>query len=89
MRYDLTHTVVVHLGANVAESVRERHERWVEITDHADGSITARFGVTDLNWVTGWVLGYGSAARVLEPPELVTRVQAAAEGALRRYRTRT
>ena len=88
LRYEPAHMVAVHLGANVAESVRERQQHWVEITDHADGSITARFGVADLAWVTGWVLGFGSAARVLEPQELVTRVQAAAEGALRRYKAR-
>ena len=85
MRFEPNYTVVVHLAASVAFRVRERHDHWMEITDHDDGSITARFGVARLDWATGWVLSHGSAAQVLEPPELTTRVQAAAKGALRRY----
>jgi len=79
------YTVVVHLEADVAPQVRARHDHWMEITGHADASITARFGVATLDWATGWVLSYGSSARVLEPPELTVRVREAAEGALRRY----
>ncbi len=89
MRYDLPHTVEVHLAANVAKSVREAHGHWMELADHADGSITARFGVVDLGWVSGWVLSYGAAAKVLEPPELIDRVRAVAEGALQRYKKNT
>ncbi len=51
----------------------------------ADGLLTARFGVASLDWATGWVLSYGAQAKSLEPPELVTRVREAAEGALSRY----
>jgi len=65
--------------------VRERHDHWMEIRDHDDGSITARFGVAGLDWAAGWVLSYGSLAKVVEPPELITRVCEAAKGALRRY----
>lgn len=85
MRFEPNYTVVVHLEASVAFQARERHGHWMELTDHADGSITARFGVASLDWATGWVLSYGSAAEVLEPQELITRVREAAEGALRRY----
>ena len=85
MRDELPYTVLVHLGSNVADGVREWHGHWMEITDYADGSITARFGVANLGWVTGWVLSFGAAAKVLEPPELIDRVRAAATGALRRY----
>ena len=86
MRDRLPHTVVVHLAARVAQDVREAHGHWMAFTEHADGAITARFGVVDLGWVSGWVLSYGAAARVLEPPELIDRLRAAAEGALGRYR---
>jgi predicted DNA-binding transcriptional regulator YafY len=79
--------VVVRLDASVAFKVRERHGHWMEITDQADGSITARFGVASLDWATGWVLSYGSLAKVLEPPELIARVCEAAKGALARYDT--
>ncbi len=85
MRFEPNQTVVVRLDGRVAAQVRERHGHWMEINDHADASITARFGVTSLDWTTGWVLSYGSLARVLEPPELITRVCEAAEGALRQY----
>ena len=85
MRFGPNYRVVVHLDASVAPQVRERHDHWMEISDHADGSITARFGVTGLDWTTGWVLSYGALARVLEPPELIAHVCEAAEGALRQY----
>jgi predicted DNA-binding transcriptional regulator YafY len=85
MRFEPAYTVGVHLEASVAPDVRERHGHWMEVTDHADGSITVRFGVAGLAWATGWVLTHGSAAKVLEPPELAARVRAAAEGIVGRY----
>jgi predicted DNA-binding transcriptional regulator YafY len=85
MRFEPAHMVVVRLEASVASQVQERHGHWMEITAEADGSITARFGTANLDWTVGWVLSYGAAAEALEPPELIARVQEAAEGALRRY----
>ena len=85
MRFEPNYRVAVRLESSAAFQVRERHGHWMEITDHADGSVTARFGVASLDWATGWVLSHGAAARVLEPPELVTRVREAARGALRQY----
>ncbi|MBN1138101.1 MAG: WYL domain-containing protein, partial [Anaerolineae bacterium] len=80
-----TYRVRIHFDAGVAPQVREQQSHWMEIEDHADGSLTARFGQTNLHWVTGWLLSYGGAARVLEPPELIERLCQAAEGALRQY----
>jgi predicted DNA-binding transcriptional regulator YafY len=57
----------------------------MKITDEADGSIITHFEVANLDWATGWVLSFGSIAQVLEPQELITRVQEAARGALQRY----
>ena len=85
MRFEPAYSVAVHLHASVAERTQERHNDWMQITNHEDGSITARFGVATLNWATGWVLGYGSLAKALEPPELIARVQEAARGALGQY----
>ena len=85
MRFEPTHVVTIHLAASVAPQARERQGHWMDITDHPDSSITARFGVANLDWVTGWVLGYGAAAKVLEPQELIARLRKAAEGALGRY----
>ena len=85
MRFEPAYQVVVRLVASVAPEVREWHGHWMKITDHTDGSITARFGVADLEWATNWVLRHGSAAKVLEPPELIARVRTVAEGVLQRY----
>lgn len=85
MRFEPSYKVIVHLEASIASQARERHSHWMEIVGHDDGSITARFGVANLDWTTGWVLSYGSAAKVLEPQELIARLREAAEGALRRY----
>jgi predicted DNA-binding transcriptional regulator YafY len=85
MEFEPKYTVVVRLERGVAPRVRERHGDWMGLSDNPDGSITARFGASTLDWAAGWVLGHGAAAKVLEPPELVARVQVAAQGALRRY----
>jgi len=83
--FEPNYRVVVHLEPGAASEVRERHGHWMDVTGHDDGSITTRFGVASLDWATGWVLSYGAQAKALEPPELVTRVREAAEGALSRY----
>ena len=85
MDFAPAHRVVVRLEADAVPSVRERRGHWMDLTDEMDGSITARFGVSNLDWVTGWVLSYGAAAQALEPPELIARVREAAAGALSRY----
>ena len=85
MRSELTYAVEVRLEPEVAHAVREWHGDWMEMIDRPDGSITARFGVADLEWVSGWVRGFGLAAKVLGPPELIERVQTAAKGVLLRY----
>ena len=86
MRFEPVHAVVVHVDASAAPMVRERHDHWMDIQDHEDGSITARFGVATLDWSIGWVLSHGSAAVVLEPPALIARVRDSAQGALQRYK---
>jgi predicted DNA-binding transcriptional regulator YafY len=85
MQFEDRFTVVVHLNAIVAPFVREHHGHWMDLTDHPDGSVTARFGISDLDWATGWVLSYGPAAKVLSPLDLATRVQDAASALLQRY----
>ena len=40
---------------------------------------------TDIAQLTSWVLEWGQRARVVEPPELVERVRAELEGALKGY----
>jgi len=85
MQTEWKYNVLVCLDASVAQHVREWNGRWMEIAEREDGSITAQFGTADLDWATGWVLSYGSAAEALEPPELVERVREAAKSVLRQY----
>jgi predicted DNA-binding transcriptional regulator YafY len=82
---DPPYRVVIQLDACVATKVRDLHGHWMELVEQRDGSLLARFGVTHLDWAAGWALSYGAAARVIEPPELVTRVVEAARGALQQY----
>ena len=80
-----TFKVTVHLDASAATKVRDLHGHWMELTEQPDGAVIARFGVHNLEWTTGWVLGQGVAAEVIEPPQLIERVRQAAQGALQRY----
>jgi predicted DNA-binding transcriptional regulator YafY len=57
----------------------------MRVLDNADGSVTVRFDVDNLNWATGWVLSWGRLARALEPPELIRRVQEAASEVVELY----
>jgi predicted DNA-binding transcriptional regulator YafY len=85
MQYESPYQIVVHIDASMAQSVRESHANWSQITDCADGSVVIQLGTTNLDWATGWVLSYGPAAKALQPPELVERVQEAAKGLLQKY----
>jgi len=85
MSFEPAYTVSVHLDAQLAPRVRERHSHWMQIEDHADGSITVKFPVATLDWATGWVLSCGPGAKVIEPTALETRVRRAAEGIMRQY----
>ena len=87
MQFENNYEVVVHLDSRVAPYVREHTGHWTELTDHEDGSVTVGFSVSGLDWAAGWVLSYGSAARVLEPPELIERVQNEASHVLKRYQS--
>ncbi len=73
------------MDGEIAPYVRENHGHWAKLEDHADGSVTVTFGTSGLDWVTGWVLSYGSHALVLEPPELVTRIRETAQSIATRY----
>jgi predicted DNA-binding transcriptional regulator YafY len=86
MRQEEQYHVVVRFDERVAHIIREYAGHWTELTDHSDGSVTAQFDTQDLNWAAGWALSYGATAQVLEPPELVERVQEQAEAVLRQYR---
>jgi proteasome accessory factor C len=50
-----------------------------------DGAFEAAMTYASDDWMARFVLGFGSAVRVLEPEELARRVQQAAETALLAY----
>jgi predicted DNA-binding transcriptional regulator YafY len=85
VRAEPAHSAIVQIDAHLAPEVRQRHGHWMDMTDQADGSLVARFGVATLDWTVGWVLSCGSSAQALHPPELVRRVRTAAEGIVARY----
>ncbi|MBN1877432.1 MAG: YafY family transcriptional regulator [Anaerolineae bacterium] len=89
MRFEDKYTIAVHMKANIAPIIREHIGHWANLTEHDDGSVTVRFGVSGLDWATGWVLSYGRAAKVLEPPELVERVKTESEAIAARYKELT
>ncbi|MBN1934485.1 MAG: YafY family transcriptional regulator [Anaerolineae bacterium] len=85
MHFEPTYRVEIHLDHSVAAQIRERQGHWMQIQDHSDGSITARFGVATLDWVLGWTLSYGNKAKVLAPSELIEQIKTTAQGALEQY----
>lgn len=53
--------------------------------EFADGSCEAAMTYASDDWMTRFVLGFGSAVRVLEPDDLASRVKEAATAALHTY----
>lgn len=78
--------LVVDFDARVAEFVRTRRVHpSQELEELADGGVRLRMTIDDLTEVATWILGFGQTAKVLEPPELVERVQRELAGALAQY----
>ena len=75
MQFEDTYKIRVLMDKEIAPYIRENHGHWAELNEHEDGSLTVSFGTSGLDWVTGWVLSYGSRALVLDPPELVSRIR--------------
>lgn len=81
--------VIVELDAHVAPEVRARKVHPTQrIATAPDGRIRVAIEVPHIDAVVGWVLGFGDAARVIEPPELALRVRSALDRALAKYRAR-
>ena len=53
-------------------------------TEGEDG-LLLELEFTDSNYLLSWLLGFGGKVKVLEPPSLAARVQAAAKDTLERY----
>lgn len=81
--------VVVDFDAQAAEYVRMRKVHATQkLASVAGGGVRLTMTVGNLNPVASWVLEWGARARVIEPPELVERVQHELEQALAGYAKR-
>ena len=80
----------VNVAVWLAPSVGWKAAEWRLHADQVvepqgDGAVVVRARVAGVTEATRWVLGWGAAARVLEPPELLDCVVAELSGALVRY----
>ncbi len=75
--------VVLRFEERVADYIREK--RWhpsQQLKELPAGSVELRLKLGSLVEIQRWVLGWGGAAKVIAPPELVQSVRAAAESLL-------
>ena len=78
--------VLVEFDARVAEEVRARRIHPTQkFATSSDGRVRVSMSVARLDAVRAWVLGFGSAARVIEPRELVVDVVSELRRALAGY----
>jgi predicted DNA-binding transcriptional regulator YafY len=81
-----TTRVVVELDSSVADYALSRT---VHPSQHierlADGNVRLCFDIADLTEVTTWVIGFGSRAKVIEPPALKSAVREELTRAVARY----
>ncbi len=76
---------VIEFDARVAEDVRARkHHPEQRIATSRDGRLRLVMPVGDRDALVRWVLGFGSAARVIEPADIATRIRDELREALRR-----
>jgi proteasome accessory factor B len=72
--------VVLRFEEGVADYIREK--RWhpsQALKELKDGGVEMQLRLGSLNEIERWILGWGGAARVMSPPELVDRVRRAAD----------
>ena len=83
---DQDYDVVVRFSPKVSQNVAElrwhktQEARWLDT-----GEVELRFTVSGLSEIIWWILGYGSEATVIQPPELCEMVQNHARQILDRY----
>lgn len=80
-------TVVVKIAADHAYLVEERTVHPSQkLESHADGSLTFSMRVCGIPEIKRWVLGFGPAARVLEPDWLVAELRDETKALAAQYR---
>lgn len=79
--------VIVEFDARVADEIRARRlHPQQKLATSSDGRVRVQVPLVNVDAVVAWVLSYGDAARVVEPPELARRVATVLERAASRYR---
>ncbi len=77
-------------SAPFAETIAETNwHRTQEVQENADGTTTFRCTVAGLDEIVWWVLGMGPSCRVINPPELRSRVRELALGVSALYESDT
>jgi predicted DNA-binding transcriptional regulator YafY len=80
------HDILIQFDPWAADEIRDR--RWhssQQITNLPDGGCQLRLRLSSLEEIEGWILSFGTHAKVIQPPALVTRIRNAAEQVVRLY----
>jgi len=78
---------LVDFDARVADDVRaKRFHKDQRLAMSSDGRVRLSVPLVDVDAFVAWVLSFGDAARVVEPPDVVERVRDVLERAAGRYR---
>ncbi len=81
-------TVAARVWFSVEAMERVRRESFTGFVEarNVHGGFEVLFNTFSVEWLAGWLLSFGSEAEALEPPELRTRLAAAAEAVVQRHR---
>jgi predicted DNA-binding transcriptional regulator YafY len=80
-------SVTIRFDASVADYIREK--RWhasQTLEELPEGGVELRMKLGSLVEIERWILGWGGAARVISPPELVERIRKSAKAIVGRYK---
>ena len=78
--------VIVEFDARVADEIRAKKLHPEQrIATSRDGRVRLSVPLVNVESLVAWVLSWGDAARVIEPPEVVREVATRLERALSRY----
>ena len=81
--YDVEILFTKEAAATVTEGVWHHTQK---VRKNKDGSVTLTFQVDGLNEIVRWILGWGSRARVIQPPELRDMLVAQLNESIQVYR---
>lgn len=79
--------VIIEFDARVADEIRAKKlHRDQKLATSPDGRVRVSLPLVNVDAILGWTLAFGDAARVVEPPEIVSRIAGILERARDRYR---